>query len=128
MRCAEWRVLYTLNVSGIVTRKLLPGDIISRSPADEHPAFSRNVKEGVMAGIIKLKTMPSDLTRYPQAERCVYLLLLSSQVNNRVINLQWEIFMRKMLIHILGIGHGFWPRNKTGSSGWCVLLTTSGAR
>jgi len=80
------------------------------------PPSPSNVKEVIMAAIRKLKTKPSDPTRYPRADRSVHLYLLTFQLDDGAIDLLLEVFMRQMQIHILGIGPVFWPRNEMGCS------------
>ncbi|PUU82893.1 hypothetical protein B9Z19DRAFT_280078 [Tuber borchii] len=59
-----------------------------------------------MATIRKLKAMPSDPTRYSRADRSVHLFLLISR-DDGATDLFPEAFMKKMQIHIAGIGPVF---------------------
>ena len=76
-----------------------------------------------MAAIRKLKTMPSDPTGNPRVERNVHLLWLTPQPDGRAADVLPGVFMRQILIHILGIRLVFWPMNGMG-----VLFSTSGPR
>jgi len=73
--------VYTLNASGSVAGQQLLEGTMSLSV----PPLSRNVKEVVMAAIRRLKTMPPEPTRYPQADRSVHLSLLSSHLDDGAI-------------------------------------------
>jgi len=57
------RTVYTLYALGSVVRQWLLEDIMSHSPAEEHPPSSRNLREAVIAVIRLLMAMPSDPTR-----------------------------------------------------------------
>jgi len=74
-----------------------------------------------MVVIRKLKAMPSNLTRYPRADKSVHLFLLTSQLGDVAIDLLPEVFVGQMQVHILGIGPVFCPRNEMGHSGWCSV-------
>ncbi|PUU83421.1 hypothetical protein B9Z19DRAFT_1142634 [Tuber borchii] len=90
-------------------------DYVSLSRARASPS-SCNVKEAVMAAIRKLKTIPSGLTRYPGEDRNVHLLLLTSQLDDGNRFTPGSLSRRLVL----------WARGEMDSSGWCVLLSTSG--
>jgi len=91
------------------------------------PSF-RNVKETVIAAIGKLEAMRSDRTSHPGAHRSAHVFLLTSQLDDGVIDSVPEVLMGKMQIHIFGIGPVFWPRNEMEPSGRCVPLSASGLR
>ncbi|KAG0634240.1 hypothetical protein HOY80DRAFT_1140836, partial [Tuber brumale] len=72
--CVMPNTVYTLNASGSVAgRQLLEYIMSLYLPQKSIPPSSRSIGQVVTAAIRKLKAMPSDPTRYRQAERSVHL-------------------------------------------------------
>ncbi|PUU82894.1 hypothetical protein B9Z19DRAFT_1119997 [Tuber borchii] len=84
--CAMPNNVYTVNSSESVARQQLPEDIMS---------------------LPLLQAIPSDPTRYSRADRSVHLFLLISRADDGATDLPPEVFMKKMQIHIAGIGPVF---------------------
>jgi len=111
--CAMLNNVGNLNSLGSVAKQYCSGIVLCLShPQTSIPLSSRNPKEPVTAATRKLRVKPSNLTRYSRADRSVHLFLLTSQVDDRVIDLIPGVFMRQMKIHIPGIGPVFWARNE----------------
>lgn len=102
--CVMPNNLGTLISSGSVARQRLLEDVMSLTLLQASILLSScNVNESVMAIIRKPKAIPSDSRRYSRGGRSLHLFLLTSQVDDELLDLLPAVFMRLMKIHFFGI-------------------------
>ncbi|KAI5797587.1 hypothetical protein EDC01DRAFT_727301 [Geopyxis carbonaria] len=109
--------LKLLNSSGSVAKKQLMEDITNFDCGLQVDPRTRDVSAAVAAAIKILHQMPLDTNKYG-SRRAGHLFLITSKMEDGELTGDFG----GIVVHVLGVGAAFSPKNSMGGNGWCASL------